>query len=146
MQNAIPSSADNKPPIQLIDADYDIIADLALSIERRNPELSKLLLEEIERAEVHGADSIPGDVVTLGSEVEFLDVEANTTRRMMLVLPAEADFEAGRLSILTSVGAGLIGLRSGQSIDWPSPSGRPLKLQILSVRQLKQQGAATDSH
>ena len=130
-ENTTPPAA--KPPIQLSGADYDVIADLALSIERHSPELSKLLLDEIDRADIHDDGALPADVVALGSEVEFLDVEAGTTRKVQLVLPGDADIDAGRISILTSVGAGLIGLRTGQSIDWPSPSGRPRVLRILAV-------------
>lgn len=121
------------PPIHLTEADYDIIADLALSIERRSPDLSKMLLDEINRAEIHAGDELPPDVVALGSKVEFLDAETGATRRVRLVLPSEADIEDGRLSILTPVGAGLIGLGKGQSIDWPCPSGRARVLRILNV-------------
>lgn len=135
MPNASATDVAGKPPIHLVDSDCDLIADLALSIERRSPDLSKLLLDEVDRAEVHTRETLPPDVVTIGSEVEFLDVEAGTTRRVKLVLPAQADIDAGRISILTSVGAGLIGLRAGQSIDWPCPSGRPRVLRILGVKQ-----------
>jgi regulator of nucleoside diphosphate kinase len=133
MQSAATTPSAEKPPIHLIDTDYDLIADLALSIERRAPQLAKMLLDEIDRAEIHGRDALPFDVVTIGSEVEFLDVETGATRRVQLVLPVHADIEAGRVSILTPVGAGLIGLRKGQSIDWPRPSGRPRVLRILNV-------------
>lgn len=135
MQSAATNLAAVKPAIHLTGADYDIIADLALSIERRDPELSKLLLDEINRAEIHDRDTLPPDVVTIGTEVEFLDVDTGATRQVELVLPGEADIGAGRVSILTSVGAALIGLRMGQSIDWPSASGRSRVLQILNVRR-----------
>src|SRR3546814_9190485 len=87
------------PPIHLIDAEYDIIADLALGIERRSPELSKMLLDEIDRAEIHARDTLPPEVVSLGSDVEFLDVATGATRQVRLVLPPDADIEAGRVSI-----------------------------------------------
>jgi len=135
MKNAATTSSADKPPIHLIDEDYDVIAGLALSIERRSPGLSKLLLDEIDRAEIHARDALPADVVALGSEVEFLEVDTGATRRVKLVLPIEADIEAGRVSILTSVGAGLIGLRKGQSIDWPRPDGRSRILRILDVKR-----------
>ena len=93
-----------------------------------------MLLDEIDRAEIHERDALPSDVVAIGSEVEFLDVGTGAARRVKLVVPVEADIEAGRVSILTSVGAGLIGFRPGQSIDWPCPDGRPRVLRILSVR------------
>ena len=135
MQSAATTPSADKPPIHLIDTDYDVIADLALSIERRSPELSKLLLDEINRAEIHERGALPPDIVTIGSRVEFMDVDTGAKRLVQLVLPVDADIEAGRVSILTSVGAGLIGLRKGQSIDWPCPSGRPRVLRILEVGQ-----------
>jgi regulator of nucleoside diphosphate kinase len=124
----------DKPPIHLTEEDYDLIADLALNVARRSPELSKMLLDEIDRAELHTRDTLPKDVVAIGSEVEFLDASTGAKRVVKLVLPLDADIEAGRVSILTSVGAGLIGLQEGQSIDWPCPSGRPRVLRILKVK------------
>ena len=122
-----------KPPIHLTDVDYDIIAGLALGIEKQRPDLSRMLLKEIDRAELHEPGSLPADAVTIGSEVEVLDTHTGITRRLRLVLPAEADVDAGLVSILTPIGAGLIGLTSGQSIEWPYPNGETRALKILSV-------------
>jgi len=135
MSSTATTPSAGKPPIHMIDEDCDIIASLALSIERRLPDLSKLLLDEIDHAEIHARDALPPEVVALGSEVEFLDVDTGATRQVRLVLPVEADIEAGRVSILTSVGAGLIGLGKGQSIDWPRPDGRSRMLRILDVKR-----------
>ena len=133
MQNTAISATSGKPPIHLIDTEYDTIADLALGIERQAPELAKMLLDEIDRAEIHARDALPGDVVTLGAEVEVLDEKTGAIRQLRLVLPTEANVETGRVSILTPMGAGLIGLRKGQSIDWPYPSGDSRPLRILNV-------------
>ena len=122
-----------KPPIHLIDAEYDMIAELALGIERQSPALAKMLLDEIDRAEVHSPDALPAGVVTIGSEVEVLDAHTGGTRQLRLVLPNEADVDAGRVSILTPIGAGLIGLRKGQSIEWPYRTGETRMLTILKV-------------
>ena len=46
-----------------------------------------------------------------------------------------ADIQANRVSVITPVGAGLIGMAAGQEIDWPCPDGRPRKLRILRVRR-----------
>ena len=56
-------------------------------------------------------------------------------RAVELVYPRDADISAGQVSILTPVGAGLIGLRSGQSILWPDRDGRERKLTIVKVLQ-----------
>jgi regulator of nucleoside diphosphate kinase len=124
-----------KPPIRMTDADYDRIAEMALGIEKTAPALSKLLLDEMDRATILPAGALPADVVALGSEVEFLDEMAGTRRTVRLVLPRSADVEADRISILTPIGAGLIGLAVGSEIGWPYPDGRPRVLKILAVRQ-----------
>jgi regulator of nucleoside diphosphate kinase len=54
---------------------------------------------------------------------------------VQIVLPADADIERNSLSIGSQVGAGLIGLSAGQSIDWPCPDGRPRTLRIVDVEQ-----------
>jgi len=133
MPKADSSTAPKKPPIHLIDAEYDIIAELALGLGRQSPDLSKMLLDEIDRAEIHAPDALPADVVTIGSEVEVLDAHTGATRQLRLVLPNQADVDAGRLSILTPMGAGLIGLRKGQSIEWPYRNGETRMLRILKV-------------
>ncbi len=128
-------AAKKRPPIHISEADYDRIADLALRLEHSAPGLSRLLFEEIDRAHIHPTGSLPENVIALGSEVEFIDDTTGTTRRVCLVLPNEADIEAGRVSIITPVGAGLIGLSEGQEISWPCPDGRPRILKILEVKQ-----------
>jgi regulator of nucleoside diphosphate kinase len=57
-----------------------------------------------------------------------------------LVFPGQADIAAGKISILTPIGAALIGLSQGQSIDWKTRDGRSRQLTILSV-----EGMAADA-
>ncbi len=123
-----------RPRIHIGESDYDLIADLALRMERSNPTLAALVLQEIDRAQIHADDKVPANVVRLGSIVEFVDETNGSRRQVVLVTPAEADIEEGRVSIMTSVGAGLIGLAEGQAIDWPAPDGRARTLRISSVR------------
>jgi regulator of nucleoside diphosphate kinase len=92
-----------------------------------------MLLDEINRAEIYASDALPPDVVTIGSEVEVRDAHTGATRKLSLVHPGEADVDAGRVSILTPMGAGLIGLKKGQSIEWPYRSGDTRLLTILRV-------------
>jgi len=135
MQDTATPASPAKPPIHLIDAEYDVIADLALGLERQSPDLAKMLLDEINRAEIYASDALPADVVTIGSEVEVLDAHTGATRKLSLVLPSDADVDVGRVSILTPMGAGLIGLRKGQSIEWPYRNGETRLLTILKVRR-----------
>jgi len=52
---------------------------------------------------------------------------------MSLTLVYPQDNGPERVSILAPVGAALLGLSVGQSIDWPAPNGKTLKLEILAV-------------
>lgn len=133
MQDSVASARSANPPIHLVESDYDLIAELALGLEHRSPELAKMLLDEIDRAEICAPGKLPRGVVAIGSEVEFLDEAAGTTRTVRLVHPADADLDNGCVSILTPIGAGLIGLRKGQSINWPASGGKPRVLKILNV-------------
>lgn len=119
----------------MIDSEADMLADLAYNAESRLPQVSALLIEEIDRAKIHSAAKIPADVVTMGATVAFTDEQSGAERTVQLVLPGEADIAAGRVSILTPVGAGLIGMREGQVIDWPDREGQKRKLRIVTVTQ-----------
>ena len=142
MPNQMSSTGSSRPPIHLLDRESDLLGDLALQLEHRFPVVSAMLLTEIERAELHAPDTLPADAVTIGSEVEFADERSGNVRRVRIVMPVEADIAAGKVSVLTPIGAGLIGLRTGQTIDWPDLEGREHRIRILSVNQPSAVGAA----
>lgn len=127
------TKAVKRPPIQLIDDEVDTITNLALSVEERLPQVSGLLLDEISRAKTCRRSKIPADVITMNATVEFVDEASGTSRTVQLVYPRDADISAGRISIITPIGAGLIGLRAGQSILWPDRDGHERWLRIISV-------------
>ena len=126
-----------RPPIHLLDTDSDLLGDLALRAEHRVPVVAAMLLAEIERAEIHDEASLPKDAITLGSEIDYVDEASGAQRTVQLVLPAEADIEAGRISVMTPMGAGLIGLSTGQTIEWPDLEGRERRITIKAVRRPK---------
>lgn len=97
------------------------------------------LEEEISRAEVVVDSMYPADAVCLGSEVTFVNVGTGKQSCITVVLPSEADLGAGRISILSSMGSALIGLRAGGSIDWQLPNGKPAEIRVLSIRQVSQE-------
>jgi regulator of nucleoside diphosphate kinase len=50
-----------------------------------------------------------------------------------LVLPGEADIAERKVSVLTPIGAALIGLAQGASIDWETRDGESRELTVLQV-------------
>jgi regulator of nucleoside diphosphate kinase len=127
-------TASARPPLVLSETDAERLSALALQNEAAHPVTAGLLLDEIERAQVRR--HLPDDVVGMNSTVEFLDEAHGEARTVQLVYPDEADIAAARISIMTPVGAGLIGLRAGQSILWPDRGGETRVLRILKVGRL----------
>lgn len=125
--------AATRPPLMMTETDADKITDLALAARDRAGQVSSLLLDEIDRADIVAPDALPSDVISMSSTVEFIDEGTGVGRTIQLVYPHEADIEQGRISILTPVGAGLIGLREGQSIAWPDRDGHVRALRVVKV-------------
>jgi regulator of nucleoside diphosphate kinase len=88
---------------------------------------------ELDRARVVAQRDMPPDVVTMRSKVLFEDVETGQRREATLMYPDEADFEQGLLSVLAPVGVALLGVRAGDTIQWPVPGARTRTLRVVSV-------------
>ena len=124
-----------RPPIHVLADESDLIANLALTVEHRQPVVAAMLLEEIERAELHDLHTLPADAVRLGCWVSFVDERSGNKRSVQLVLPVDANIAEGRISILTPVGAALYGLRTGDEIDWPDIDGNARRITIIDVME-----------
>jgi len=131
---AAPARA-QRPPIRLLAAESDLVAGLALTAEHNQPVVAAMLLEEIDRAELHTPDTMPDGHVMLGSRVTFVDEKTQQLRTAQLVLPAQANIAEGRVSILTPMGAALYGLAGGHSIEWPDLNGDYRPIRIIRVDQ-----------
>jgi regulator of nucleoside diphosphate kinase len=55
------------------------------------------------------------------------------TREVQIVLPEDANADDGKVSVLAPVGAALLGLETGQAIDWRFPAGEVRRLRIEEV-------------
>ncbi|WP_245646561.1 nucleoside diphosphate kinase regulator [Sphingomonas soli] len=125
---------EQRPAIHLVDSECDALYALALAIQSKRPERAEMLLAELDRAEVVPAGKLPKGVVTMNSHVEFFDEATAKPRTVQLVYPQHADIDAGRLSILSPVGIGLIGMSEGSAILWPDRDGHQRLLRIVSVK------------
>ncbi|HMN87793.1 MAG TPA: nucleoside diphosphate kinase regulator [Bauldia sp.] len=114
------------------DLDRRRLDALATAAMERSPDLADGLMAELDRATIVGAESMPADVIRMGSTATFRSGDG-TTRRVTLVFPADADIASGRVSVLTPVGTALIGLSEGQSITWTTRDGREQQLTVLEV-------------
>jgi regulator of nucleoside diphosphate kinase len=124
------------PPIVLDAAWSDELERLAATAMRgAAAELGDRLMQELARATVLPSGEMPDDVVNIGSEVSFRDEATGRVQRVTIVLPQDADIARQRVSVLTPIGAALIGLKTGASIGWETREGEPRRLTVLEVSQ-----------
>jgi regulator of nucleoside diphosphate kinase len=121
------------PQIIVSNADYERLTDLANASLQRQPAVAQELLDEMDRAKVVDAAAVPADVVRMGSTVTFKSDDGHK-RTMTLVYPADESLDLHRISVMTPIGAALIGLGVGQSISWTARDGRRHELTVLKVK------------
>ncbi|EKE75468.1 GreA/GreB family elongation factor [Gallaecimonas xiamenensis] len=116
------------PPIYLTAQDADRLDNLLASQgPGRHPELEA----ELARAEILKGPA-PADLVVMNAKVQFRIVATGEQFSRTLVFPKDAG-QAGSLSILAPLGSALIGLKVGDSIQWPKPGGGLTQVSLDAV-------------
>lgn len=131
------------PPLIISTRDYRRLEALLQSEAGAASPVADRLEQELLRAELLEPPQVPADVVTMESDVVCIDEISGTERRLRLVYPRDADAAAGHVSVLAPVGAALLGLSVGQSIEWPLPGGRTTRLKVTAIAS---QPGGTDPH
>lgn len=91
------------------------------------------LRRELDRAIVVSSMAMPPDVATMNSTIRYVDEASGERRTVSLVYPAQADAGAGKVSVLEPVGTALLGLSTGQAIEWDFPDGSRRRLKLEAV-------------
>lgn len=78
---------------------------------------------DISQGYVVSAEKMPSNVVTTHSQVVLYDLFDGKVFGLTLVFPEDADSQGLKVSILTSIGTALIGRKTGEIIEYPTPSG-----------------------
>jgi regulator of nucleoside diphosphate kinase len=94
---------------------------------------SNALVGELERAHAVPWELLLHDVVTMNSRVLFADESTGECREITIVDLRYADAAQGRVSVLAPVGTALLGLSTGESIEWPFANGRSQRLRAVEV-------------
>jgi len=95
--------------------------------------LADMLDALLARAAIVAPQDIPTDIVTMNSRLVCVLDDESEPRQWTLVYPDAADFDAGRLSVLSPVGQALLGARAGQTVSYRLPDGRE---QCLTIREI----------
>jgi len=144
MSIAVPR-AERDPLVTIADADFDRLDELASAYEAAHDPVADFLAAELDRAVVRPSDEIGPNIVRMNSRVAFRigsrrDVEVRT-----LVYPDEYARRRSHddcLSVMTPLGAALIGLRVGSSMSYETGNGTA---QHVTVEAVLDQPAAAES-
>lgn len=101
--------------------------------EMDNPQDKQHVLDlnmELMRAEIVPVDQLPGDVITMNSEV-LLRVDG-TEEKVSLVYPHEANVAENRISVLSPIGTAILGYREQDRFTWSVPSGTA-QVEVIKV-------------
>jgi regulator of nucleoside diphosphate kinase len=91
-------------------------------------------LEEIlDLARVVNPEKVPGNVVTMNSRVQYEDLHTHARGTATIVYPADAEPTAGKISVLSPVGAALLGESEGSEIELPLPHNQKRRIRIDRV-------------
>lgn len=122
-----------RPPIIINRLDAERLQRLIDAADDDTLAVAEALEEELARGEVVDPEDVPEDVVSMCSQVQFTDLDRDRQIIRTLVYPhALATTEDG-ISVMAPVGAALLGLRIGDTIDWPLPGGREVQLRIDAI-------------
>lgn len=122
------------PDIVVTDRDKERLAYVVEAWMDRPPfaEMADYLDEELARAEVVPSEAVEPTVATMNSHVEFEDAATGQRRCVTIAYPDQAA-GADRVSVLSPVGAALLGLSEGQEMDWRAADGRSRRLKLVKV-------------
>jgi regulator of nucleoside diphosphate kinase len=121
------------PPIVITMDEARRLNALANSNMALFPREAFFLAREMSRANVVRDDVDLRSVIHMGSQVRYCDDRTGDVRDVVLVYPHEAQIALKRLSVLTPVGAALIGLSVGQTIEFKTSAHQTRSLTVLGV-------------
>jgi regulator of nucleoside diphosphate kinase len=117
-------------PVVLTEEDYNLLKPYVDMLPDRNEEMS--LSGELRRAVIVKKDAFPMHCIKLNSKVSVLDLDTNRILEFTIVMPEHADMRSNKVSVITPMGAALIGFRKSEEVKWKVPAGLK-RFRILDV-------------
>lgn len=122
----------SKPQIILSKQDLNRLETMLDNQPKLTPTMMQLE-DELARAEVVAPENVPANVVSMNARVLLTIAPSKTASEITLVYPHEFKGEKGQVNIVAPIGAAILGLAEGQSIEWPQPDGQMMKVTIEKV-------------
>ena len=109
-------------------AEYDAAKEAQGHHEARIAQLEEM----ISRARVVDEKEVDTSTVRILSQVKLRNLKVNKEMPYTLVAPAEANVAAGKISVDSPIGKGLLGKKVGDTVEIQIPAGK-VALEILDI-------------
>lgn len=87
----------------------------------------------LDAAELVSSRAVSPDVVTMYSQVELADLATGKRCRLTVCYPPDVEPACGFVSVLSPVGASLIGRRVGSIATWRTPGGDQGAAEVVAL-------------
>ena len=121
---------DVKNPVIITEEDYQQLKGYINHDVGNDEEMT--LSAELKRAVIISKEAFPPHAIRLNSKVLVQDLDTDIGIEFTIVMPAHADMQKNKVSILTPMGAALIGFRKGEEVRWKVSAGFK-RFRILEV-------------
>lgn len=91
------------------------------------------LADCLELADLVSSRDMHPDRVSMYSQVEIEDSKSSVRQKLVLCYPADAEPAQGFISVLSPVGASLLGLRLGSTASWKTPNGEECRATVTAI-------------
>ena len=96
-------------------------------------QLPEELVEDLNSADLVHSQEISPDVVTMNSQVEIVFDGSEIHQKFTICYPADVDPGLGFISVLSPVGAALLGRRVGDTVSWQMPRGEECYARVTAI-------------
>lgn len=93
------------------------------------------LVSELESAQIYDEKDMPEDVIRFNSSITIVSKDKSWNKTFKLVMPNDSDTKSNKISILTPMGAAVMGYAEGDLLVWEFPSGE----QQLTIEKVEQE-------
>ncbi len=124
----------SRPAIIINELDAERLDSLLEKPQYAKTPVAEMLNEELDRAEMCSSEEMPANVVSMNSRVKFLDLTSQEEFVRTLVYPVNLTDSDEQLSVMAPVGAALLGMRVGDTINWELPNGNKTHLKVLELQ------------
>lgn len=122
-----------RPPLLINRLDAERLQRLIDDASEKDQAVAEMLENELSRGVVVDPKEIPDNVVSMNSQIQFTDLTRDKQMIRTLVYPHALSSTEDGLSVMAPIGASLLGLKVGDTIDWPLPNNSQTQLRIDAI-------------